>query len=79
MQNVTVYSQPDCPPCKIVKMFLNEYDIPFIEKDIKADKQAREELTKKYGSFSTPTVIIGEETIIGFDQEKLQKALNIKP
>ncbi|WP_409305246.1 glutaredoxin family protein [Peribacillus sp. SCS-155] len=77
MPNIIVYSQPDCPPCKIVKMFLDEYKFPYIEKDIKADKNAREELTTKHGSYSTPTIVIDDEVIIGFDQERLQRALHI--
>ncbi|MDQ0217267.1 NrdH-redoxin [Peribacillus cavernae] len=77
MHNITVYTQPDCPPCKIVKMFLQEYNLNFTEKDIKADKQARHELTNQFGSYSTPTVVIDGEAIIGFDQEKLKKKLQI--
>ncbi|RFU69898.1 glutaredoxin domain-containing protein [Bacillus sp. V59.32b] len=78
MQQITVYTQPDCPPCKIVKMFLQEYNLEFNEKDIKADHTARKELTNKYGSYSTPTVVIDGEVIIGFDQEKLMKTLQIE-
>ncbi|WP_028393021.1 glutaredoxin domain-containing protein [Bacillus cihuensis] len=77
MNQVTLYTQPDCPPCKIVKMFFNEYHISYQEKDIKADSAAMKELTKKYGSYSTPTVIINGETIIGFEIEKMKRALSI--
>ncbi|CAH0345902.1 glutaredoxin domain-containing protein [Bacillus sp. CECT 9360] len=77
MHNITVYSQPDCPPCKIVKMFLKEYNLEFTEKDIKADHTARQELMNKYGSYSTPTVVVDGEVIIGFDQEKLMQTLQI--
>lgn len=77
MHSITVYSQPDCPPCKIVKMFLQEYNFEFIEKDIKADNTARQELTNKYGSYSTPTVVVNGEVIIGIDQGKLKQALQI--
>lgn len=77
MNKVTLFTQPDCPPCTIVKMFFNEYNISFQEKDIKADAAAMKELTKKYGSYSTPTVIINGETIIGFEIEKMKVALSI--
>ncbi|MBO8178712.1 glutaredoxin family protein [Aeribacillus pallidus] len=75
---VIVYSQPDCPPCSVVKMFLKEANIPFTEKNIKEDSRARNELIKKYKSFSTPTTIVDDEVIIGFDLEKLKKALKME-
>jgi glutaredoxin-like YruB-family protein len=78
MSKPTIYTQNDCPPCKIVKMFLNEYKIEFVEKNITQDQKARDELTKVYGAFSTPTVVVDDEVIIGFDLKQLAKALKIE-
>lgn len=77
MNDIIVYTQNECPPCKIVKMFLNEYGFAFEEKNISLDKNSRQELTNKYGSYSTPTIVIGDEIITGFDLEKLKKVLSI--
>ncbi|PLT34377.1 glutaredoxin domain-containing protein [Bacillus sp. V5-8f] len=77
MEKITLYTQPDCPPCKIVKMFLQEYNISYHEKDIKNDSKARSELTGRYGSYSTPTTVIGDKVIIGFELEQLKEALQI--
>jgi hypothetical protein len=33
------------------------------------------ELVEKYQSRSTPTIIVGEEIMIGFDPERLEKML----
>ena len=74
---VMVYTQNDCPPCKVVKMFLNEHQIPFQEKNITADAKARMELINVYAAHSTPTVIVDGEAVIGFDLEQLSKKLNI--
>jgi len=78
MTKPTIYTQNDCPPCKIVKMFLNEYKIDFVEKNITQDQKARDELTKVYGAFSTPTVVVNDEVIIGFDLKRLAKVLKIE-
>lgn len=78
MKNVTLYTQPDCPPCQIMKMFFKEYDISYQEKNIKKDKTALHELTKKYGSYSTPTVVIDGKAIIGFEIEKIKQELNLE-
>jgi glutaredoxin len=77
MSKPTIFTQNDCPPCKIVKMFLNEYQIEFTEKNITLDQKAKDELTQVYGAFSTPTVIVNDEVIIGFDLKRLSKALKI--
>lgn len=78
MKKITVYTQPDCPPCEITKRFLTEYGFSYEVKNIKTDQKARMELIETYQSYSTPTIIIGEKVITGFDLEKLKIELNIK-
>lgn len=78
MNHIIIYSQPDCPPCEIVKLFLKDYGFAYIEKNIKIDSKARNELIKQYQSYSTPTIVIDNQVIIGFDLEKLKQILNIK-
>ncbi len=78
MNDIIVYTQNDCPPCKIIKMFLNEYRFSYTEKNIDENEQSRQELTELYHSYSTPTIVIGEEVITGFDLERLKRVLNIE-
>ncbi|MEH7122284.1 glutaredoxin family protein [Bacillus sp. JJ1532] len=78
MKEITIYTQPDCPPCEITKRFLSEYGFSYTAKDIKKDEKARNDLINKYQSFSTPTIVIGEEVITGFDLERLKDILDIK-
>jgi glutaredoxin len=78
MTNIIFYTQPDCPPCEITKAFLKEYGFSFELKDIKADSIARNELINVHKSYSTPTLVIGEHVITGFNLEKLKKVLQIK-
>lgn len=78
MNDIIVYTQNDCPPCKIIKMFLDDYGIGYTEKNINADDQSRRELTEVYGSYSTPTIIVGKEIVTGFDLEKLKRVLEIQ-
>ena len=72
---VVIFTQPDCPPCHIVKLFLSERGVAFEERDIQADPGAVKELLEKYKSHSTPTLVIGEEVMIGFDPERLDEIL----
>ena len=46
----------------------------FEERDISRDQSAAEEL-QKYGSHSTPTVVVGEHVLVGFNPERLDQIL----
>ncbi|WP_374056531.1 glutaredoxin domain-containing protein [Rossellomorea sp. FM04394] len=76
MKIVTLYSQPECPPCEVVKMFLKEHNVDYKEIDIKQDEQARNYLVKELKSYSTPTITVDSEVISGFNLEALSAALN---
>jgi glutaredoxin-like YruB-family protein len=72
---VVLFSQPDCPPCHVVKLFLSERQVAFEERDITVDPAAARDLTEKYNSHSTPTLVIGQEVMIGFNPERLDEIL----
>ena len=72
---VILFTQPDCPPCHIVKLFLTERGVAFEERDITRNATAMRELTEKYHSHSTPTLVIGDEVMVGFNPERLDEIL----
>ncbi|MDX5474102.1 MAG: NrdH-redoxin [Bacillaceae bacterium] len=76
--NVTVYSQPDCPPCNIVKEFLSYHQITYKEIDISKNIKDKNFLMNELQSYSTPTVVVENEVIKGFDIKALANALKIE-
>jgi len=72
---VIVFTQQDCPPCGWVKNFLAERGVDFEERSIDSGLAVVRELTQRYGSQSTPTVVIGDEVLIGYDPERLAQLL----
>ncbi|MCD7035467.1 NrdH-redoxin [Metabacillus sp. GX 13764] len=76
-ERVTVYTQNDCPPCKIVKEFLKHHGIEYTELNISTDAKAKNYLTKELNSYSTPTVTAGGGIMKGFDLQKLEQLLGI--
>lgn len=40
MKKIEVYTQPDCPPCVIVKEFLKHNNVVYEEFDVKKDAAA---------------------------------------
>ncbi len=75
LKKITIYTQPDCPPCEFAKLFLQDKGFPYELKDIQKDANAKKELINKYQSYTTPTFVIEGKVITGFDLEQLQQAL----
>jgi glutaredoxin len=44
-------------------------------KDVSSDQRAVFELIRTYNSRSTPTIVVGDQVMIGFDPEKLDEML----
>jgi glutaredoxin len=74
MKRVRLYSQPGCPPCHAAKLFLQVREVPFEYRDVQADPVALQELLE-FNSRSTPTIVVGEEVMIGFDPDRLESLL----
>ena len=54
--------------------FLSQQGVEFVEKNIQEDEQAMQELVR-LGSQSTPTIVVGEEVMVGFDGDRLLSML----
>jgi len=72
---VIVFTQRDCPPCTWVKNFLTERGVAFEERNIDSGLAIARELTRTYQSQSTPTIVIGDQVLIGYDPERLGQLL----
>ncbi|WP_110111728.1 glutaredoxin domain-containing protein [Bacillus sp. CGMCC 1.16541] len=77
MKTVEVYTQPSCPPCQVVKQFLNHYKIQFVEFDVSKDQTARDRMINEFQSYSTPTVRVDNELVKGFDLKQLEALLEL--
>ena len=78
MPNVKVYSTPVCPYCEMAKDFLKENNIKFEEVDVSKNQEAAVEMVEKSGQMSVPVIIIDDEVIVGFDRERMRKALKLE-
>jgi hypothetical protein len=56
--------------------FLSQKGVAFVEKNVRADKAALQELLD-LGFQSTPVTIIDGESVVGFDQDKIVKLLGL--
>ena len=74
---VKIYTTPTCPWCKKAKAFLKENKVAYKEIDVSNDDAASKEMIKVSGQMSVPVVSVDGTVIIGFDEEKLRKALKL--
>lgn len=74
---VIIYSTSWCAFCHTEAQWLDHLGIPYVKKDIEADKEAYEELMKKSdGNYSgVPVTDIAGTMVLGFDRPKLLDAL----
>jgi len=73
-KTIVLYSQPGCPPCGWVEQFLTSKGVPYIKRDIQKDEEALQELMR-LKSQSTPTLVVGNRVMIGFDPDQLEQWL----
>ncbi|MCX5713175.1 MAG: glutathione S-transferase N-terminal domain-containing protein [Candidatus Omnitrophica bacterium] len=76
-KQITVYSTPTCPYCIRAKQFLRDNKIVYKDIDVSSDQPAADEMVKKSGQMGVPVLDIDGEIIVGFDREKITKALNL--
>jgi glutaredoxin 3 len=74
--NVIVYTTPTCPYCRMVKQFLSHKGIPFVEKDVSADRAAAMHMVQRTGQQGVPVTEIDGQFVVGFDQPRLEHLLH---
>jgi glutaredoxin 3 len=64
--------QPGSMDCTQTEEFLRERGIEFMVVNVAEDEDAFAEL-ERMGTTTTPVTVAGEEVIVGFDRERLEK------
>lgn len=77
MKEVTIYSTPTCHFCKSAKEFLTEKGVAFTDHNVAEDAEKRQEMLDKTGQMGVPVITVGDEIMVGFDQNKLSELLGL--
>lgn len=74
---VIVYTTTWCAYCKMLKAYLSDKGVDWIEKDIEADPSAHAELMGKIGGNfrGVPVADVNGTMILGFDRPSIDAAL----
>ena len=70
---VTIYTTPTCPWCHKAKAWLRDKKIRYREIDVTSDRKGLDEMVKISGQTGVPVIVVGEEVIVGFNQNRLNE------
>lgn len=76
-KQVTIYSTPTCHFCQATKDFFAEHQVAYTNHDVSKDLEKRQEMIDMTGQMGVPVIRIGDDVVIGFDEEKLRELLAI--
>lgn len=74
-KNITLYSTPTCPFCKMTRKYFEEHGIEYKDIDVSQSEEAQKEMIEKSGTMSVPVIDIDGKIITGFNEEDIKKAL----
>jgi glutaredoxin 3 len=74
---ITVYTRRDCATCRQVKEYLEQFRLPYRERDVASDPAARLEL-EGMPVTGVPVILIGGEAVLGFDRARLDDLLKAR-
>jgi len=74
-KEVTIYSTPVCHYCQAAKEFFKENNVAYTEHDVASDIDKRQEMIEMTGQMGVPVIRIGDDVVIGFDQNKVEELL----
>ncbi len=77
MKKVTIYSTPTCHYCKMLKDFLDAKEVKYQNFDVSSDLIKRKEMMDKSGQMGVPVVFVGDDMIVGFNEEKITELLGL--
>ncbi len=76
MAHILFFTQPGCLSCELMRVYLEAREVTFEEHDISVDFEARRTMLDTYDSEETPTIVIDDEVITGFDPARLDQLLD---
>lgn len=76
-KKVEIFSTSSCHFCHMAKEWLNEKGIPYTDYNVGEDMARRKEMVEMTGQLGVPVIRIGEEVMVGFNQEQMAKILEV--
>ena len=74
---VTLYMVPKCSSCDTARIYLKQRGVPFTEINVsEKNPQAQQEMVRKIGELSVPTITVGSKVMQGYVESLLAGELD---
>jgi len=73
---IVIYTAPKCAGCDLARAYLEKRKVPYSEKNVENDPKLQEELKKKSGALSVPTITVGSKVMNGYMESLLEGELD---
>lgn len=74
-EEIEVFTTPSCPYCTKIKEWLGENDYDYTEHNVAEDRDKAKEMIEETGQRGVPQTFVGNKTVIGFQPDKIEKAI----
>lgn len=78
MKTVEIYSTPTCHFCHMAKDWFNEKKVSFTDFNVAENMDKRKEMVELTGQMGVPVIKVGNDVVIGFNEDKLAELLGIE-
>jgi glutaredoxin-like YruB-family protein len=75
MTEIEVFTTPSCPYCTKIKQWLDENGHEYVEYNVAENREKAREMIQKTGQRGVPQTVVGDEAVIGFQPDKIQKKI----
>lgn len=75
MHPVVLYGAPHCAPCRQVSAYLRRRGVPFRAVDVSRAPSALQDMKTKTGSTTVPTIMVGQQVLVGYIPSALKNEL----
>jgi len=75
MNVIKVYSTQTCPYCHLLKDYLKQKGVKFVDIDVSKDEEAAQHMIDMSGEMGVPQTEINGKMIVGFDREAIDAEL----
>ena len=75
--SITIYTTPTCRFCTAAKEFFSAHDLPYQEKDVTVDAEARTAMIQKSGQLGVPVIDIDGKIVVGYNEVRLAELTGV--
>lgn len=74
---VTIYTTQNCTYCNQSKKLFNDNSVEYSEVNVIGNPEAVNFIRETTGQMGVPVIVIDDQILVGYDEQKLKELLNI--